>query len=354
MSELTELVIMEFSSDPSTIVYYLLLSFFWYHAFTMTAAASVAAVQEAKIWKAGAHLPPLSLLGHVKVVMFNVVWMTICLLGSILICLKWALTLGRSDIEADAYRYVERYAAKAIIAGFVGRVQVVGMDNLPPPDVERRKPAPVFIANHASQIDSAVVYYLERRFKWTMKSSILFLPGVGPLIGLAGHVLINRKRAGKGKSSSNSSSKDESGKKKSSSSSLSLIFAKSNDAIQSGIPMFFFPQGTRRMSERLPLKDGAFIVAETNQTPLIPISIDIPTRTNPWNTLYPLNLLWGGRGAAGGSNSSIPTIKLTVHKPIPYDANVDRETTKKKCSDIIYSVLPPSMYGEGEETDKNK
>ena len=52
-----------------------------------------------------------------------------------------------------------------------------------------------------------------------------------------------------------------------------------------------FPQGTRRVIENLPFKDGAFKIAIENEAPLIPVSINIPI--NMWNSMYPLNLLWG-------------------------------------------------------------
>jgi len=125
---------------------------------------------------------------------------------------------------------------------------------------------------------------------------------------LGGHVLINRKK-GKNKSSK------------------SALFAKSNAAIQSGIPMFFFPQGTRRIDARLEFKDGAFIVAQSNQSDIIPLSLDIPR--NVWNDCYPLS--WRRRR---------PVVTLTIHKPIKVSGKEDREALKKQCMDQIYSVLP--------------
>ena len=37
---------------------------------------------------------------------------------------------------------------------------------------------------------------------------------------------------------------------------------------------------------------GAFKIALDNEAPLVPLSIEVPR--NVWNSLYPLNLLWGG------------------------------------------------------------
>lgn len=291
-----------------------------YVGFTTVAAASVAVSQESKLWKP-ASLPSLSPFGKLKVFLFNVLWMMSCLIGSIMISTKWILTLGTSDIQKEGNRLVEDTAARIIVECFVGEVRVVGRANLPPWS-DTMIPAPVYIANHASQLDAAVVYYLDRRFKWIAKQSVLFLPGVGQVMWLSQHVFINRKKGSNSKSVSN-------------------LFEKSDSAVQAGIPMFFFPQGTRSMSERLPAKDGAFIVAMQNASPLVPISIEIP-RDNIWNNMYPINQLWG---------APRPVVTVTIHEMIQVPKRVEqskgdvvshdeREALKQLCMDKIYSVLP--------------
>lgn len=135
---------------------------------------------------------------------------------------------------------------------------------------------------------------------------------------LGGHVLIDRVK-GKNKKS------------------VSTLFDKSNAAVQSGIPMFIFPQGTRQIAKRLPFKDGAFIIAQNNKSPLIPISIDIPL--NAWNTWFPL------------LRNEVPEVKITIHKPIEVTGKEDREDLKKRCFDQIYSCLPPRWE---EEEKKSK
>lgn len=277
-----------------------------YIGFTTVAAAAVAVKQERKIWQSKA-LPSLSIMGQLKVFVFNIVWMMCCLIGSILISLKWVFMFGRSDIESEGNRWVEDTAARIVVRCLVGDVRVVGRENLPPLGII---PAPVYIANHSSQADAGAVYFLDRRFKWVAKKSVLYLPGVGQVMWLSQHVLIDRRKGKNGKSVSN-------------------LFEKSDAAIQSGLPMFFFPQGTRQIAERLPAKDGAFIVAQNNCSALVPVSIDIPVTA--WNSTYPLSLLWGG---------GRPLVTLTVHKPISTDGNDDREVLKHKCMQQIYSVLP--------------
>lgn len=281
----------------------------WYIFVATLAASAVAVWQERKIWQSKA-LPSLSPIGQLKVFLFNVFWMIGCLIGSIIILLKWIVTLGQSDIALDGNRLVESTVAQVCVRCFVGQVKLKGLEHLPAVDIV---PAPVYVANHASQIDVGVVYFLNRRFKWISKLSVLYIPGVGLVMWLSQHVFIDRRKGKNNKS-------------------VSALFDKSNAAVRSGLPMFFFPQGTRRIAERLPAKDGAFILAQNNQSLLIPISIEIPP--DGWNSLYPLNQLWGGNA---------PAVQITVHPSIRPNQNGEkegREQLKQQCMDQIYSVLP--------------
>ena len=214
---------------------------------------------------------------------------------------------------------VENFTARLCQRLFVSpTVEIRGEENLP--DDDGSSPAPVYVANHASQVDLAVVYFIRRRFRWIAKDSVRYLPGVGLTMTIGEHVFI--KRTGKNKKS------------------VSNLYQQSNKAIQSGLPMFFFPQGTRRMGVRLPFKDGAYRVAIENESKLIPISIHIPLSC--WNSWYPFNLLWGG---------STENVVLTIHKPIQAKKDSDKEELKKQTYDSIFSVLP--LIGE-EIVDQKK
>jgi lysophosphatidate acyltransferase len=328
-----------------TILVYSAKVFVYYFLLTINGAAIVAVYQESKIWNSTKCIPSLSVIGCLKVYMFNLCWMIGCFVGTIFVLLKYVITFGtgKSDIALDSNRIVENYVAKICVAMFIGNVTVIGTEHLPPLNTS---PAPVYIANHASQIDLGVVYYLNRRFKWISKQSVLYVPGVGTTMYLSKHVFINRA---KGKNSK----------------SVSNLFEQSNKAIQNGIPMFFFPQGTRRIVERIPAKDGAFIVAQQNRSLLIPISIDIPT--NAWNSYYPLT----------SKKSSTPNVIITIHPSIPSttgtvptDTNTTTSTTvteqkekeeraiiKNQCMEQIYSVLPTyddKLTADNVSASKNK
>ena len=51
--------------------------------------------------------------------------------------------------------------------------------------------------------------------------------------------------------------------------------------------MMLFPQGTRKMVDKLTFKDGVFRVVIENESLIVPISVCVPC--NAWNSWYPLN-----------------------------------------------------------------
>ena len=176
------------------------------------------------------------------------------------------------NVEREAH-LVERWTGMLCCHLFLGAPILKGLEHLPQGDSSSsNNPAIIFIANHASQVDLAAVYFLRHRFKWISKSSVKYLPGVGLIMRLSNHVFL--QRSGKNKKS------------------VSSLYERSDEAIRSGVPMFFFPQGTRRMHERLPFKDGAFRVAGRRGSDLVPVSIEIPG--DCWSSNWPLCLAWGG------------------------------------------------------------
>lgn len=177
--------------------------------------------QEKKIWSSPL-LPSLSLFGHIRVYILNVCWMGLTLIGGIMLLPKWFFgKIFGFDCQHEAY-LVERITAETCFFLMVGaKPEIRGTENLPPNDGSA--PAPVYVANHASQIDLCAVYFLDRKFKWISKDSVRYLPGVGLIMSLSQHVFI--KRTGKNKKS------------------VANLYQQSQNAVQSGQPMFFFPQG---------------------------------------------------------------------------------------------------------------
>ncbi|KAL3915084.1 MAG: hypothetical protein SGARI_008265 [Bacillariaceae sp.] len=238
----------------------------------------------------------MNLIGMLKCYGLNAFWMTGCLFGALLTVIDSFLHLdfALQHTRDFAHLQVERRLAQLTCKIFVAPVVVKGAEHLPQ---DNTSPAPVLIANHASQIDTACVYYLTPKIMY-----------------LSDHVFIDRR----------GSAKKKEGHSSSSGTSTKNLYIKSNQSIQEGTPMFFFPQGTRQLGERLPFKDGAFKVAKQTDAVLIPISVDIPLTA--WNSWYPL------------VKAPNPVV-LTVHPPIESKGK-DIEQLKKESFAAIYSVLP--------------
>lgn len=271
-------------------------------ALLVIVGAAASALQEKKIW-ANPKLPSLTPFGFLKAFLLNVFWMGLCAIGSVLTLIYCVIILN-FDTRYFAHEIVERQVSKVLCKLFVGPVEVRGAENLP--QIKPGSLAPVLVANHDSQVDIASVYHLNLSWRWIAKSSVIFLPGVGQIMWLSKHVLIDRVK-----------------KNNKSGTGTRNLYVQSNNSVQNGVPMFFFPQGTRRLGARLPFKDGAFKIAKENNTQLIPISIEIPLTA--WNSSYPF----------GKANPVI----LTVHKAIE-SKDREIEDLKKQCYDTIYSVLP--------------
>ena len=279
---------------------------------TIPFLALPAVFQEIKVWKSTPY--PLTAMGIFKVYLTNLMWMSLGLFASLSLIPMWAGRGFGRTVEVEAHSVMERLISMAIVKTIAGNVEVRGEENIPGP-TPPGKPAPVYVANHCSQIDIPSVYFPFSRFKWIAKSSVKFVPGAGNIMYLSGHVFI--KRSGNNSQSVNN------------------LFEQSNRAIQSGVPMMIYPQGTRSVSKKLPFKDGAFKIALENKSEIVPISINVPPAT--WNSFYPFCLLWGGKGE---------TIVITIHEPIQAKEGISREELKKQSMDIIYSVLPPLYHGE--------
>lgn len=156
------------------------------------------------------------------------------------------------------------------------RVEISGQENLP-----GENEAVVIVANHESMSDIWAMYYLDIQFRWLSKASIFKIPMIGRAMGWSEYIPIAR---------GNRSSHAE-------------AMRQSEDRIRKGIPMFFFPEGTRSEDGTIKeFKIGAFKLAKDTQVHVLPVAIH-------------------GAGDLIRKNSSHPSFKATVRmKILPQEA----------------------------------
>jgi 1-acyl-sn-glycerol-3-phosphate acyltransferase len=111
----------------------------------------------------------------------------------------------------------------------------------------------IYIANHQSILDIALLMQLPVIFRWVSKIELSRVPFIGWVIWMNNHIMVRR------------------GDKKS---ALKMAEA-CKDSLSQGISVFFFPEGTRSTQGKLmPFKEGAFILAKDTETPLVPLAIE--------------------------------------------------------------------------------
>ncbi len=152
---------------------------------------------------------------------------------------------GTKDISRRIHSMAIRWAKSIIFLTPGWKVRVEGCENLP-----RKDQACVFVANHESATDIFVTYYIGSQFRWLSKAEVFKVPMIGLSMKWAGYVGIKR-----GQKQSHIKALEESA-----------------EWLKKGIPMLFFPEGTRSETGELrPFKIGAFKLADEQNVTVVPI-----------------------------------------------------------------------------------
>ena len=111
----------------------------------------------------------------------------------------------------------------------------------------------VLVSNHQSLLDILVLYRLFKHFKWVAKQELFRFPLVGWNMALNRYIPIKRGAR----------------------SSILQMMKKSEQTLLAGSSVMIFPEGTRSTDNQIKsFKEGAFRLAITTQTPILPIVID--------------------------------------------------------------------------------
>ena len=146
------------------------------------------------------------------------------------------------------FNYIQHVWAKYTCYPFL-KTTVVGVDKL---EASKGK-AVVYVSNHQSWLDIYLLLSQGFPIKFISKREIFFIPLVGWVMGLIGHIPLKR------------------GDKRSGRTALETCV----HYLENGVSVFFFPEGTRG-KQRGKLNDfkiGAFKVAVDAEAPVLPIII---------------------------------------------------------------------------------
>jgi 1-acyl-sn-glycerol-3-phosphate acyltransferase len=142
----------------------------------------------------------------------------------------------------------------------------------------------IIVSNHQSQLDILLAFNLFKHYKWVSKAAIFKVPFIGWNMYLNRYVRLVR------------------GDKE----SIKEMFRISEERLQEGSSVFFFPEGTRSLDGKVKnFKPGAFSIAHKMKLPILPIAISGTIDALPKYTMK----------YTGSYN-----LYLKVLEEIPYDA----------------------------------
>lgn len=202
-------------------------------------------------------------------------------------------------IKPARIKLVPRLWSRIIATASGVKVRVEGMENL-----KSDRPY-IFAVNHQSQYDIfALDGYFMVDFRWVAKKELSRIPLVGPAIGLAGTVFIDRS---KGRQALKS-------------------LAEAAKRIADGTSVVIFPEGTRSPDGRLqPFKSGAMYLAIKSGVDIVPVAITGGFEIMPKNSLL----------------TRPGNMRIRVGKPLPagdYD-----QKQKQELADILHDKVAALM-----------
>ncbi|MCB9228435.1 MAG: 1-acyl-sn-glycerol-3-phosphate acyltransferase [Deltaproteobacteria bacterium] len=168
---------------------------------------------------------------------------------------------GRAPSQTEAHKIATLWGQRLLKSVPGWDIQVRGVEYLPP----EGSPC-VLVANHESSTDILAIYFLGIQFRWLSKKSMFQVPLVGMAMRWAGYVPIVRGNKG----------------------SHQQALSQSEAYVRQGIPMLFFPEGTRSVKGTPgEFKTGAFRLAQACAAPVLPVVLCGAGRLLRKKSLYP-------------------------------------------------------------------
>lgn len=160
--------------------------------------------------------------------------------------LIWVVTVPFDRRLVVLHRFTCFWASLYTWCNPVWSVTIEGREHI------RRRTTYVMVANHLSLLDILVLFRLFRHFKWVSKIENFSVPFIGWNMSLNRYIKLRRgDRA-----------------------SIRQMMAACEQTIAQGSSIMMFPEGTRSSDGELrPFKPGAFELALTTRTPVLPIVI---------------------------------------------------------------------------------
>ena len=159
----------------------------------------------------------------------------------------WLLTFWWDKRRWLLHRYSILWAMFYLYINPFWRVRFEGRENI------RKGQVYVIVSNHQSAFDIILLYRLCMHFKWVAKKELAKVPFIGWNLLLNNHIFIQRGSAASAKKMMDQGMKH----------------------LKMGSSLLIFPEGTRSADGRIHrFKDGAFILAQKSERPILPVVIN--------------------------------------------------------------------------------
>jgi 1-acyl-sn-glycerol-3-phosphate acyltransferase len=207
--------------------------------------------------------------------------------------------LGRKKSREQFLHWVTRTWARQMVAAAGGKVQVTGLENLPP------RGGALFVANHQGAFDIPLLIGFVPVLKgFVSKKENFRLPIVSIWMKLLGCIVIDRGDLRQ---------------------SVGAIARGVRD-LRAGRSLVIFPEGTRSKSGRLQrFKEGSFKLATRSGATIVPLTIDGSYR-----------LLEGNRGRIRPG-----MVRLHIHAPVILADLPDGQ--KKDPTDLVRAIIASKL-----------
>ncbi len=166
----------------------------------------------------------------------------------------------------------------------------------------------VIVPNHQGAFDIFLIYgFLNRHFKWMMKSELRAVPLVGKASESAGFIFVDQKGGPR---------------------SMQATHDQAREVLREGVSLVVFAEGARTWDGRMrAFKRGAFQLADELQLPILPVTINGSFEVLP--------------RSRGFNFVSWHPLRLTVHAPVaPHGKGAESEReVMREVYDIVESAL---------------
>lgn len=217
-------------------------------------------------------------------------------------CVVYSMIFDRQ--RRRAVDFCVKLWARGSLVMLGAEVQVIGAENLPPPDE-----AVLYCPNHSSFLDIFVLSaYLPRYIKYISKIEILRIPLIGWAMQFARHIPLRRNDR----------------------KSQMETFREAVASLQAGNNVIAFPEGTRSKDGRvIAFKKGPFTMAAKAGVRVVPISIVGTHIFQPTKAFVPLAPPRG--------------VSIICHPPLAVPISKKEQLSTDECRAAVISALPSEM-----------